>query len=74
MRINDALTFDFDTREDFEPLHYAFKVSEAAFDAIFARIRGEGIPYGSGPRALEAHERAAVERAAANVGLVPGPA
>ena len=28
----------------------------------------------SGPRALEAHERAAVERAAANVELVPGPA
>jgi acetoin utilization deacetylase AcuC-like enzyme len=28
----------------------------------------------NGPRALEAHERAAVERAAANVELVPGPA
>ncbi len=28
----------------------------------------------SGPRALEAHERAAVERAAANVELVPRPA
>jgi len=26
-----------------------------------------------GPRALEAHERAAVERAAANVELVPAP-
>jgi catechol 2,3-dioxygenase-like lactoylglutathione lyase family enzyme len=53
VRINEALTFDFDTRADFEPLHYAFKVSEAAFDAIFARIRGDGIPYGSGPRQLD---------------------
>jgi catechol 2,3-dioxygenase-like lactoylglutathione lyase family enzyme len=53
VRINDALTLDFDTRERFEPHHYAFKVSEGAFDAIFARLEAEGIPYGSGPRALD---------------------
>jgi catechol 2,3-dioxygenase-like lactoylglutathione lyase family enzyme len=28
-------------------------VSDAEFDAIFDRIKTAGIPYGSGPRALE---------------------
>jgi catechol 2,3-dioxygenase-like lactoylglutathione lyase family enzyme len=49
VRINDTLTFDFDTDTGFAPLHYAFKVSDAEFDAMFARIQEEGIPYGSGP-------------------------
>ncbi len=30
-----------------------FKVSEEDFDQIFGRIEEAGIPYGSGPRALE---------------------
>ena len=30
--------------------HYAFKVGEAEFDAIFGRVQEEGILYGSGPR------------------------
>lgn len=30
-------------------LHYAFKVDDAAFDAIFGRIKEEGLSYGSGP-------------------------
>jgi catechol 2,3-dioxygenase-like lactoylglutathione lyase family enzyme len=30
-----------------------FKVSEEDFDQIFGRIQEAGIPYGSGPRALE---------------------
>jgi catechol 2,3-dioxygenase-like lactoylglutathione lyase family enzyme len=34
----------------FEHHHYAFKISEAEFDAIFARVKDEGIAYGSGPR------------------------
>jgi len=50
VRVNEGLTLDFDERERFEPHHYAFKVSEAEFDAIFARVENEGIPYGSGPR------------------------
>jgi catechol 2,3-dioxygenase-like lactoylglutathione lyase family enzyme len=49
VRVNDHLTFDFDQDENFQPHHYAFKVSEAAFDAIFARIKAEGLKYGSGP-------------------------
>ena len=49
VRVNDTLTLDFDTDTGFESHHYAFKVSEAEFEAMFARIQGEGIAYGSGP-------------------------
>jgi catechol 2,3-dioxygenase-like lactoylglutathione lyase family enzyme len=45
-----SLTLDFDTWTDpFGPQHYAFKVSEVEFDAIFARVVQEGLAYGSGP-------------------------
>jgi catechol 2,3-dioxygenase-like lactoylglutathione lyase family enzyme len=50
VRINEELTLDFDERDDFERHHYAFKVGEDEFDAIFTRVREAGIPYGSGPR------------------------
>jgi catechol 2,3-dioxygenase-like lactoylglutathione lyase family enzyme len=53
LQINDTLTFDFDNDTDFESHHYAFKVDETEFDAIFERVRAEGIPYGSGPGALD---------------------
>ena len=53
VRVNDSLTLDFDTSSRFESHHYAFKVSEDEFDGIFARIRAEGIGYGSGPFSLE---------------------
>ena len=47
VRVNETLTLDFDTDETFDKHHYAFKVSEKEFDAIFARIRSEKIPYGT---------------------------
>jgi catechol 2,3-dioxygenase-like lactoylglutathione lyase family enzyme len=50
VRVNDALTLDFDERCEFEHHHYAFKVGDGEFDAIFARVKDEGIAYGSGPR------------------------
>jgi len=53
VRVNDTLTLDFADRSTFEGHHYAFRVSEAEFDAIFGRIREGGLPYGSGPFALE---------------------
>jgi len=53
VRVNDRLTLDFDDAENFEHHHYAFKVSEAEFDEIFERIRGEHVTYGSGPGALD---------------------
>jgi catechol 2,3-dioxygenase-like lactoylglutathione lyase family enzyme len=49
VRVNDSLTLDFDERGDFEHHHYAFKITEQEFDAIFDRVKAEGIPYGSGP-------------------------
>jgi len=54
VRVNDTLTLDFDDDvERFDSHHYAFKVSEPEFDAIFARIQAETIPYGSEPHARE---------------------
>src|SRR3984957_20466148 len=50
VQVNDGLTLDFDERGDFESHHYAFMVSEIEFDAIFDRVKAEGIAYGSGPR------------------------
>ena len=49
VRVNESLVLDFDTRTAFEPHHYAFKVSDAEFDAIFGRVRQQGLAYGSGP-------------------------
>ncbi|SDW84519.1 VOC family protein [Nitrosomonas oligotropha] len=49
VRVNDTLCLDFDNKEKFDTLHYAFKVSEQEFDDIFARLQAGHIPYGSGP-------------------------
>ena len=43
------LSLDFDSRESFEPHHYAFLASDVEFDAILGRVQEEGIAYGSGP-------------------------
>jgi catechol 2,3-dioxygenase-like lactoylglutathione lyase family enzyme len=53
VRVNETLTLDFDDETEFESHHYAFKVDEAAFDEIFARVQTEGIAFGSGPYSLE---------------------
>ena len=50
VRLNETLVLDFDTRASFEPHHYAFKVSDPEFDAIFQRVQERRVPYGSGPR------------------------
>ena len=59
VKINDSLVFDFaevptislwaDENGHFARQHYAFKVSEEEFDAIFGRVQAEGLRYGSGP-------------------------
>jgi catechol 2,3-dioxygenase-like lactoylglutathione lyase family enzyme len=49
VQVNDSLTLDFDDNDNFDVLHYAFKVSEDEFDEILGRIKAEGIAYGSGP-------------------------
>jgi catechol 2,3-dioxygenase-like lactoylglutathione lyase family enzyme len=53
VRVNDALTLDFQDRDRFDWHHYAFHVDDDEFDAILTRIQIAGIPYGSGPHALE---------------------
>ncbi len=56
VRVNENLTLDFldiDEASDFETHHYAFKVSEAEFDAIFGRIKADGVIYGSEPGSFE---------------------
>jgi catechol 2,3-dioxygenase-like lactoylglutathione lyase family enzyme len=50
---DQGLTLDFDTWESPPEQHYAFKVSEAEFDAIFGRVVAEGLAYGSGPGSPE---------------------
>jgi catechol 2,3-dioxygenase-like lactoylglutathione lyase family enzyme len=49
VKINDALTFLFDDDTSFESHHYAFHVSDAEFDAIFARVQEATLVYGSAP-------------------------
>jgi catechol 2,3-dioxygenase-like lactoylglutathione lyase family enzyme len=44
--LNDGLTLDFfSTDEPFPVEHFCFRVSDAQFDAILARIQAAGIPY-----------------------------
>lgn len=44
--VNAGLTLDFDEWTGPIPqIHYCFRVSEAAFDAILGRIRAAGLPY-----------------------------
>jgi len=48
--VNDGLTLDFDQADGPFPVqHYCFRVSEADFDGILARIRARGIEYRSTP-------------------------
>lgn len=44
--INDGLTLDFQQTEDVYPVHhFCFRVSDAEFDAILARLKAAEIPY-----------------------------
>lgn len=48
--VNEELTIDFDQWVDPVPkLHYCFRVSQAEFDVIFARIKQAGVAYRSLP-------------------------
>jgi catechol 2,3-dioxygenase-like lactoylglutathione lyase family enzyme len=52
--VNAGLTLDFiDTDEDFPVYHFCFRVSEAEFDAILARLQARGITYRSAVRGPE---------------------
>jgi catechol 2,3-dioxygenase-like lactoylglutathione lyase family enzyme len=47
--VNETLTLDFADRNQFEPHHYCFRVSDAEFDAVLGRIEAARIPYRSSP-------------------------
>jgi catechol 2,3-dioxygenase-like lactoylglutathione lyase family enzyme len=53
VKVNDTLTLDFDNSERFEWHHYAFHVSDEEFDAIYGRVKGAGLKYGSMPWSRE---------------------
>jgi catechol 2,3-dioxygenase-like lactoylglutathione lyase family enzyme len=53
VRINDSFTLLFDQNSSFDSHHYAFHVSDAEFDAIFARVKEEGLAFGSAPWSLD---------------------
>lgn len=50
VELDNGVTLDFQrTQGDIEVRHYAFLVSEDEFDAIFGRIREQGLPYWADP-------------------------
>ena len=50
VHINDGLTLDFiETAEDFPIEHFCFRVDDATFDAILARLQDQNIAYKSAP-------------------------
>jgi catechol 2,3-dioxygenase-like lactoylglutathione lyase family enzyme len=52
--VNEGLTLDFiQTDEDFPVYHFCFRVGQAEFDAILARIRAAGIAFRSTVRGPE---------------------
>ena len=51
VKIDHDTKFDFcDTDGDITSQHYAFRVDEAEFDAIFSRISERALPYWADPR------------------------
>jgi catechol 2,3-dioxygenase-like lactoylglutathione lyase family enzyme len=53
VKVSPTLTLDFQTKEKFSSIHYAFKVSDEQFDLIFSRIKNSDIKYGSEPYSLD---------------------
>ena len=52
--VSDALTLLFyDSKESFEPHHYAFLITEEEFEAILGRLKEKGIPYGDDAAVLD---------------------
>lgn len=49
VNMDNEVSLDFDNAKSIRPQHYAFLVDDQAFDTIFARIQGEGLPYFADP-------------------------
>lgn len=50
VEVANGVSLDFDDREVVHPQHYAFTVDDAEFDAIFERVKAEGIEYYADPQ------------------------
>src|SRR5262245_25038393 len=46
VQVGDGLTLNFEEAETFKRGHYAFRVTEAEFNAIRERLAAAGVPYG----------------------------
>lgn len=53
VQVNETLTLLFTDEPSFERHHYAFKVSEAEFDAILTRVKERRTAFGSAPWSRE---------------------
>lgn len=49
VQVNESLTLDFADDAAAHSHHLAFATTEEEYEAIFARIRADRVPYGSGP-------------------------
>ncbi|KAB2344306.1 VOC family protein [Actinomadura rudentiformis] len=49
VKVNDGLTLDFVSAPDEPGHHLAFDVDPATFDAVLARLRERGVPFGDHP-------------------------
>lgn len=49
VRLDNNVSLDFYEQDEVQLQHYAFLMSEAEFDVIFARIRERGLPYWADP-------------------------
>jgi catechol 2,3-dioxygenase-like lactoylglutathione lyase family enzyme len=51
VELDNGVSLDFAAAEGaIQQQHYAFLISEADFDAVFGRIREQGLPYWADPR------------------------
>ena len=49
VRLNNGVTMDFIDADSVSAQHYAFLVDDAEFDAGFARLESQGVPYYADP-------------------------
>ncbi|WP_256080642.1 VOC family protein [Massilia sp. YIM B04103] len=49
LRVNEDFTLDLLAEAPRDPVHLAFRIDRASFEAVQRRLAGQGIAYGSGP-------------------------
>jgi catechol 2,3-dioxygenase-like lactoylglutathione lyase family enzyme len=57
VELDNGVSLDFAAADEpIQPQHYAFLISEADFDAVFSRIREQGLRYWADPRRCRSGE------------------